>query len=600
MKQLLKKFHLPVPVTAFLLLLLFLFFSTSVIQSFRFQHFTKTLFREEMKNDTLSMHYTLANPEPYGIPFDHVSLLPYSKENEALRYQQMDEHIKAISSLQPFLWDKDSKLLLQLLKQQLSSGKEDAKFPYYAEPLSPGSGIPANLPILLAEYTFRNEQDVINYLTLLSQIPNYLTGIADYEKEKAKAGLFMSDTSANIIIRQCYEIMDSQKLLQDTHFLNTTFSERVKTLVDKKLLTAEKASSYEQQNHILLLEQIMPAYEALGDEILALKGSGSNPDGLSHLPDGKAYYSFLFQETTGCHRSITDLKKLLALQMKKDTEELSRLLKKSPSLLTAPLETQFPKMSSEDYLADLQLRMKEDFPAFPCSDTIPSHTVKKVSKSLEDYCSPAFYLTPPIDDITENSIYINEKDNPDALELYTTLAHEGYPGHLYQTVYYQLYQQQEKISPARNLLHYGGYSEGWALYVEMLSYDYAKELLKENGASENTLLFADAIRLNRSIQLCLYSFLDISIHYDGATLETVSEYLHDFGITEPSVARDIYEYIVQEPANYPKYYVGYLELLMLKNEAKQLWKNDYSDLRFHKLILETGPCPFAVLREQLK
>lgn len=600
MKQLLKKFHLPVPVTAFLLLLLFLFFSTSVIQSFRFQHFTKTLFREEMKNDTLSMHYTLANPEPYGIPFDHVSLLPYSKENEALRYQQMDKHIKAISSLQPFLWDKDSKLLLQLLKQQLSSGKEDAKFPYYAEPLSPGSGIPANLPILLAEYTFRNEQDVINYLTLLSQIPDYLTGIADYEKEKAKAGLFMSDTSANIIIRQCYEIMDSQKLLQDTHFLNTTFSERVKTLVDKKLLTAEKASSYEQQNHILLLEQIMPAYEALGDEILALKGSGSNPDGLSHLPDGKAYYSFLFQETTGCHLSITDLKKLLALQMKKDTEELSRLLKKSPSLLTAPLETQFPQMSSEDYLADLQLRMKEDFPAFPCSDTIPSHTVKKVSKSLEDYCSPAFYLTPPIDDITENSIYINEKDNPDALELYTTLAHEGYPGHLYQTVYYQLYQQQEKISPARNLLHYGGYSEGWALYVEMLSYDYAKELLKENGASENTLLFADAIRLNRSIQLCLYSFLDISIHYDGATLETVSEYLHDFGITEPSVARDIYEYIVQEPANYPKYYVGYLELLMLKNKAKQLWKNDYSDLRFHKLILETGPCPFAVLREQLK
>lgn len=600
MKQLLKKIHLPVPVTVFLLLLLFLFFSTYAIQSFRFQHFTRTLFREEMKNDTLSMHYTLANPEPYGIPHDHVSLLPYSKENEALRHQQMDNHIKAISSFQPFLWDKDSKLLLQLLKQQFSSGKADAQFPYYAEPLSPGSGIPANLPILLAEYTFRNEQDVINYLTLLSQIPDYLTGIADYEKEKAKAGLFMSDTSANIIIRQCYEIMDAQRLLQDTHFLNTTFSERVQTLVEKKLLTAEKAASYEQQNHILLLEQIMPAYEALGDEILALKGSGSNPDGLSHLPDGKAYYSFLFQETTGCHRSITDLKKLLAIQMKKDTEELSRLLKKSPSLLTAPLETQFPRMSSEEYLADLQLRMKEDFPAFPSSDTIPSHTVKKVSKSLENYCSPAFYLTPPIDDISENSIYINEKDNTDALELYTTLAHEGYPGHLYQTVYYQLYQQQKKISPARNLLHYSGYSEGWALYVEMLSYDYAKELLKENGASENTLLFADAIRLNRSIQLCLYSFLDISIHYDGATFETVSEYLHNFGITESAVVKDIYEYIVQEPANYPKYYVGYLEFLMLKDEAKQLWKNDYSDLRFHKLILETGPCPFSVLREQLK
>ena len=599
MKSIFKKLTIPKPVLTVLFLFLFLLFTASIVSYFRFQRFTKTLFQEEMKRDTLSMHYTLANPEAYGIPQDHVALLPYSGKNETLQKHRVEDYCKTANTILPLFPDKDSRLLLQLLQQQLSSREAEAEFSYYSEPLSPGSGIIANLPILLAEYTFRSEQDVKNYLTLLSQIPNYLKGIALYEKEKAKAGLFMSDCTADKIIRQCYEIMDSQKLLNDTHFLNTTFSERVQTLVGKKLLTPEQAAHYQQQNHLLLFEQLMPAYEALGDEILSLKGNGKNPYGLSYLPKGKAYYSFLLKETTGSSRSITDLKQLLNAQIKKDAAALSLLLKECPSLLSAPLKAEFPQMSSEEYLSDLQMRIAEDFPPFPQTGMTPSHTVKKVSESLQEYCSPAFYLTPPIDDISENSIYINEKDQSDALELYTTLAHEGYPGHLYQTVYHQLYQQQENISPSRNLLHYGGYSEGWALYVEMQSYEYAKELLQEHGASKETLLLADAIRLNRSIQLCLYTLLDISIHYDGATPETVTEYLRNFGITEPSVAKDIYEYIVQEPANYPKYYVGYLEFLMLKDTAKQQWKDSYSDMRFHRMILETGPCPFSVFWKQL-
>lgn len=569
------------------------------IQPLRFRHFTKSLFLEEMKNDTLSMHYTIADPKAYGIPEDHVALLPYSAQSAAQQAQQTAACAKTAASIHPIFWSRDSRLLLFLLQEKLSAQNAGNAFAYYAEPLSPASGAVSNLPILLAEYTFRSEQDVKNYLTLLSQIPAYLEGLSLYEQEKADAGLFMSDTAADKVIRQCYQIMDFHKLSNDTHFLNTTFSERLQALAGKELLSPQQLALYEKQNHQLLLEQLMPAYEALGDALTSLKGSGTNTGGLALLPEGSEYYALLLQDTTGCQRSIPEIKKLLLLQLQKDSAALSALLKTSPDLSMTQAEPYFAQLSSTQQLEDLQKRMAKDFPAFPPSDTQPAYTIKQLSGSLEDYCSPAFYLTPPIDDISENSIYINTKEVPDALELYTTLAHEGYPGHLYQTVYFQLYQQAEHGNPVRSLLHYGGYAEGWALYVELHAYDYAKELLVENGADEAALSLVDALRLNRSIQLCMYSLLDIAIHYDAASREAVQKYLQGFGITDASLSNDIYEYITEEPANYPKYYLGYLEFEMLKAAAQEKWGSSYSNLRFHQLILETGPCPFSVLWERL-
>ena len=598
MKKLLHKNYLRIPAAAVSIVLILTLVICS-LQTLRFRLFTNTLFREQMESDTLSMHYTIARPEKYGISPDHAQLPVYCQEAQAQSYRDLESYIKTAKSILPGLPAKDSRRLLILLTQYLEAQKREQAFPYYAEPLSPGSGIQSSLPILLAEYTFRTKQDVENYLSILSQIPPYLSGITAYEKEKAAAGLFMSDTSADQVIEPCYQIMDTGKQANDTHFLNTTFAERMRTLVVQNVITREEAVSYLERNHTLLLESVAPAYETLGDQILLLKGSGTNEMGLAHLPAGREYYVSLLAQTTACSRSIEELKQILSTQLQKDTQELAQILREHPGLLSLSLDAQFPARNPEAYLRDLQQRTANDFPAMPKSSILPSCTVKQVSKSLEDYCSPAFYLTPPIDDISENSVYINEKDNPGSLELYTTLAHEGYPGHLYQTVFYQLYQQKNHVNPARNLLHYGGYTEGWALYTEMYSYEYAVALLQENNAPQDALLLVEAMRLNRSIQLCLYSLLDLSIHYDGADYEKVLGFLNKFGIADPDLARNIYDYIVQEPANYPKYYVGYLEIEMLKETARQKWGVEYTDQRFHTMILESGPCPFSVLWEEL-
>ena len=203
-----------------------------------------------------------------------------------------------------------------------------------------------------------------------------------------------------------------------------------------------------------------------------------------------------------------------------------------------------------------------------------------------------------MDDTDSNVIYINEKNSPGGLELYTTLAHEGYPGHLYQTVYSNRSFLSQGENKVRQLLWYGGYQEGWALYVEFLSFDYASALLEENGRSQDALC-VQLEKHNRSLQLCLYSLLDIMIHDQGASFRQVAEVLENFGITQVSSIKAIYAYIAEEPCNYLKYYLGYLEILSLQQEAMAQWGDSYSDYAFHTFFLDCGPSDFTSLKERL-
>lgn len=143
---------------------------------------------------------------------------------------------------------------------------------------------------------------------------------------------------------------------------------------------------------------------------------------------------------------------------------------------------------------------------------------------MKDYLSPAFYLTPPMDTGTPNVIYINPAASYQGLELFTTLAHEGFPGHLYQTVTFE----RQNPSGIRNLLCTSGFAEGWATYIEPFAYQYAAGYIKDPSATE----LARISWLNRSINLCMYSLLDIEIHYNGWTQAEAASFLKAFGIEE--------------------------------------------------------------------
>ncbi len=646
-----KKYLFLLPI---LLLALFLFsgllFSGTADRR-EFSHLTENLLEQELSGNTLDLHYTFAYPENYDITYEP-TLPCYSSSDEENSLSSQKDYLEKLGEIDIKKLKEDHQYTYLLLEKSLNHAKDGQVFSYYDEPLSPSSGMQSTLPILLAEYTFRRPKDVEDYLSLLDQTDEYFSALLVYEQEKKEAGLLQADASLDKVCEQCYSILTRNDLENGTHFLQTTFSERLLCLRDEGLITEEEMNAYMVENDRLLTTVMLPAYEKLGDGLYLLKKEdGVAPVGLGSYPQGREYYAWLVQQYTGSSRSMEELKKMLYERYEQSYGNLKFALNSNENAfdlwIQATTGANFPLQDSNAMLTDLQARMAGDFPVYPDSGggTLSANTsvskpvrsasttdtpdgirftsasgnvispprVKNVSKNLEDYCAPAFYLTPPLDDANNNIIYINQKNAPAGLELYTTLAHEGYPGHLYQSVYSQLSMQKKETDPVRRLLWYGGYLEGWAIYVELLSYEYAIELVAESDASgtgnvltsanisssgettANIALGYEIERYNRDMQLCLLSILDIAIHYDGASEEQVAAVLSSLGMGNAETAKNVYEYIAEEPGNYLKYYIGYLEILELKEEAKEIWKEDYSDLRFHTFYLDMGPADFDTL-----
>ncbi len=579
-----------------------------------FSRISSHLFVQEMTSSTLNMHYTLAYPMNFGI-YDYEAVLPTYSADEHLAGQASTENLlSALNSLDESKLSDKNAYACKLLKRSLVNSLNMSSYSYYEEPLAPSSGMQSQLPILLAEYTFRNKQDVKDYLKLLEQTDEYFASLLCYEQEKAKAGLLMPASSLKKVKEQCDTIVSKEELAAGTHFLQTTFHERLQYLLDIGEITENDITTLTAQNDRLLNTVLQPAYEALADGLFVLEDSSIPLTGLGAKPQGKEYYQSLLIAETGSYRSITEIQKLLTDKFHEEYQAIRTLATEHPEVMTYLSSSDtipFPYQEADAMLLDLQKRMQESFPAFPfysgtkatsaepaINHALPSVTVKNVSSSLEPYCAPAFYLTAPIDDTTNNVIYINQKNSPSGLELYTTLAHEGYPGHLYQTVYHNQSFMQNGENKVRQLLWYGGYLEGWALYVEFQSFDYASALMKEQG-SEKDALCIQLEKHNRSLQLCLYSLLDIMIHYENASYNQIANFLDGLGVTSTAACKAVYTYIAEEPCNYLKYYLGYLEILELQKVAKQEWGTNYSDYNFHTFYLECGPSDFTSLNERL-
>lgn len=582
-------------------LLLGLFLSNGTTR--KFQTATEELFQTEMLANTLNMHYTLAYPENYGLG-EYQAVLPYyDKTHRAESQAALEEMLLFYKKLDSNRLSPENAYTLELLISYLENTLQISQYPYYEEPLAPASGMQSQLPILLAEYTFRCKRDVEDYLRLLDQTDEYFTGLLTFEQEKAAQGLLMSAASLDKVIEQCDTILTKQALESGTHFLQNTFTERLQTLAQEGIITEEEIARYEAQNNRLLSTVMLPAYEALGDGLLILKDEEQTLKGLAATDQGKEYYVLLLTSETGSYRPIEEMEEMLLTRLEQEYDMLITLLSRysEPAFSTvqSSLAENFPYTNAAEMIAHLTACMGGDFPSLTAlNDTTPKVHVKNVSESLEEYCAPAFYLTPPLDATDNNVIYINQKNSPTGLELYTTLAHEGYPGHMYQSVYSNNLLAAQDSGTVRQLLWYGGYLEGWALYVEFMSYDYASRLMEEAGFSVQAE-YIQIEKYNRSLQLCLYSLLDLMIHYENASYSQVHKTLAGFGISSPESTSAIYEYIVEEPANYPKYYLGYLEILALQKEAQKLWGSEYSDYAFHEFFLKNGPADFSALSKQL-
>ncbi|MBO5278477.1 MAG: DUF885 domain-containing protein [Lachnospiraceae bacterium] len=533
-----------------------------------FDTFTEELFLEEVCTNTINLHYTLAYPKDYGIEDYPVSLGDFTMEDLENYTEELLTLQKELRAFDDGTLSFEQQLTYDILDDYIETELSASDLYLYDEVLSPAIGYQAQLPVLLAEYTFRTEKDISDYLELASQIDDIFDTLIEFERTKSAAGLFMADFAVDDIVTQMQNFIASPS----DNYMLAVFNDKIDAFPD---LTDEARRQYKEQHDKIVTESIIPAYQKLIDALTELKGTGRNPGGLCYLPEGDSYYEYLVRSKTGSSKSVKQLMGNVNDFIMDALTQITVLSKENPELLSAFASSCFTLTDPEEIMEDLISKVSNDFPEAPNV----TYTIKQIHESMQKSSSPAFYLTPPIDDIENNIIYINPLYM--SADIYPTMAHEGYPGHLYQTVY----TSSRNLPLVRNLFSCPGYTEGWATYVEYYSYGIS-------GLDED---IAELYALDAGASLALHAYIDLCVNYDGWDADEVYSYLSQFGYDDKSVAEEVFQAMVEDPANYLSYFIGYLEFIELREQAEKLYGDEFTLKEFHDTVLTLGPAPFDIL-----
>lgn len=556
-----------------------------------FEEFCNSLFCYEITSDTVTTAYTIENPAAYDIPSLIPDLTSFSYKSYQNRFRSSDYTNNLITrTLNSFdsssLSDKEQ-LTYNLLKNTLSLNSKLNNYPYYSELLGSSTGVQASLPITLGEYPLHSKNDIQTYFQLIKQVPDYFNDVMEYEKERESLHLLSKECIYPGTFQSLSTILEGLKG-EDNAFIDT-FNERIQQIPE---LTQKQQNDYRNKNKHYVETYIIPAYESLYDYLAAKSSSKMTLDentsyGLSNFPQGKNYYTLLVKQSTGSSKTPDELITLTENTLKETIGNVINTAMENPDLYTYYCNNEAKSYyeNPQSILEALSLLMRTDYPAL---STTPDYEIKNVSDSLATSSSPAFYMIPPIDNTRGETIYINPLfTNNENGNLFTTLAHEGFPGHLYQTVYFN----NTNPNPIRQILNYPGFVEGWATYVELNSYQYMD--YPNSMESLCKLYQGDTI-----ISLAISSRIDLGVNYENWTLSDVKKFFEDNGFNS-YYANNLYTYVVESPANYLSYFIGCLEIQELKNEYQLMYKDTYSEKEFHKKLLETGPCDFDTLKKYI-
>ena len=542
-----------------------------------FNDFLKEEFIDSVSENTLTLHYSLKDPTAYGIDLEPTfGDLDFTNTEEDEK--ESKEFLAKLSEFDYSTLSAKQQLDYDILKTYTEDNLDSIGFDLYGSALGTVSGVQCNMPINFAEYKFYVEKDITDYLSLLSQIPDYFKAVLDFEQKRIDTGLGIQDFQLDEVIEQCESVLKSK----ENNYLISTFDDRIDAFEG---IDDAKKTEYKEQNKNVILNTVLPAYESMIETVKTFYGKATIEGGLANLPNGKEYYEKLVRSDTGSSKNIDEIITLLDTALQDAVGMMYSAATADYDGYTSYFDDDAVNYGSEEptvLLDTLKLAMMEFYPEGPQT----SYTIKYVEKELEDSLSPAFYMVPPIDDAVENVIYINN-GSTDKSGLFTTLAHEGYPGHLYQTNYYN----STNPAPIRSLLNFNGYVEGWATYVEMQS----PELFT---FSEHNAAYTLMEKAMTQLNLVVSSRVDVGVNYEGWSLDEVKTFLSENGLNQ-EIAKDIYEYVICEPANYLKYCVSALEFMELQDYAKAQLGPEFDMKEFNKSLLDCGPCQFEYVKRSV-
>ena len=338
---------------ALLLIPLLILAGKKILTNYRFTRYTDQIFVQDIRQNALNLHYTVANPETYGITEYTASLGSFDTAQVTAGYVTAENRLKKLKSFSYEDLSRKNRLACDVVSLALQTDLLPSNNYLLEEMLSPSLGTQAQLPILLAEYTFRREQDVQDYLKLVSSVGDYFQGILTFETLKSREGTFMSDTTADRVISQCQAFIQNP----DANYLDTIFQEKIRQLTS---LSEKKQEAYITLHSRLIRQVLIPAYQALIQGLEELKGTGKQSGGLCSLPGGREYYEYLLKSNCGLYDSVPAIQQRLLAQLQADVVESSQLLGENSSLaqqIASGTETWTGSSDPEEILETLRERI---------------------------------------------------------------------------------------------------------------------------------------------------------------------------------------------------------------------------------------------------
>lgn len=533
-----------------------------------FSEFEDELFQEMMSEDYTTLHFSLRDYQKYGIEKPEVNIGDASWDEYEDSVEDCDEYLKKLQSFDYDSLSETEQKDYRTIAFYLERNKELNSYPYFDWAFNSAEGVIDNLLTTFTEFVFYEKEDIDDYLTTLASVPAYLDQCLENTKKQAAEGYFLTDAMLKETEDAIAKFVDKK----DDNELIKIFDENIDAFDG---LSAEEKEAYKKKNQEIVLNAYIPSYEKVAEELQKLKGARKADYNVSSLDGGSEYYAALAKYKTSIDADVETILDICTQYIEKSVDELYDIMQNHSEVTEETLDFD----SAEDVLSYLEGHLD----AFPALDKV-YYNVQYLDPSVANDSIVAYYLSPPVDDMRDNVIKINGDNVSDVIDLYTTLAHEGFPGHLYQTNYY--IQQQPSL--LRTQLTMMGYQEGWGMFAE-------GQALHVSGLSEYA---SEYQKINIELNYVLSAAVDLGVNGLGWSTKDVSKYLDNLDLNS-SIAKDLYDFATLQPGTILPYGVGVAMFELLENKAKNALGNDFDQKAFNEVLLNDGNRPFEVVEDDV-
>ena len=533
-----------------------------------FSDFEDELFQEMMSEDYTTLHFSLRDYQKYGIEKPDVNIGDASWDDYEDSVEDCDEYLKKLQSFDYDSLSETEQKDYRTIAFYLERNKELNSYPYFDWAFNSAEGVIDNLLTTFTEFVFYEKEDIDDYLATLASVPAYLDQCLENTKKQAAKGYFLTDAMLKATEDAIEKFVDKK----DDNELIKIFNENIDAFDG---LSAEEKEAYKKKNQEIVLNAYIPSYEKVAEELQKLKGSRKADYNVSSLDGGSEYYVALARYKTSIDADVETILDICTQYIEKSVDELYDIMQNHSEVTEETLDFD----SAEDVLSYLEGHLD----AFPVLDKV-YYNVQYLDPSVANDSIVAYYLSPPVDDMRDNVIKINGNNVSDVIDLYTTLAHEGFPGHLYQTNYY--IQQQPSL--LRTQLTMMGYQEGWGMFAE-------GQALHVSGLSEYA---SEYQKINIELNYVLSAAVDLGVNGLGWSTKDVSKYLDRLDLND-SIAKDLYDFATLQPGTILPYGVGIAMFELLENKAKNALGNDFDQKAFNEVLLNDGNRPFEVVEDDV-